>query len=103
MDYIKYIKYKRHLDWDNFYNWSENNNYRIVLFTTKSQKKYTDYSFQENDILLFGRESAGVPKYVHQSVNEQLTIPMVKGLRSINVSSSVAIVAGEACRQLNRL
>ena len=103
MDYIKYFKYKRHLDWDNFFNWSENNNYRIVLFTTKSQKKYTDYSFQENDILLFGRESAGVPKYVHQSVNEQLTIPMVKGLRSINVSSSVAIVAGEACRQLNRL
>ena len=82
---------------------NENNNYRIVLFTTKSQKKYTDYSFQENDILLFGRESAGVPKYVHQSVNEQLTIPMVKGLRSINVSSSVAIVAGEACRQLNQL
>ena len=100
---MEYIKYKRHLDWDNFFNWSENNNYRIVLFTTKSQKKYTDFSFQENDILLFGRESAGVPKYVHQSVNEQLTIPMVKGLRSINVSSSVAIVAGEACRQLNRL
>ena len=68
-----------------------NNNYRIILLTTKSQKKYTDFSFQENDILLFGRESAGVPKYVHQSVNEQLTIPMVKGLRSINVSSSVAV------------
>ena len=103
MDYIKYIKYKRHLDWDSFFNWTENNNYRIILLTTKSQKKYTDFSFQENDILLFGRESAGVPKYVHQSVNEQLTIPMVKGLRSINVSSSVAIVAGEACRQLNQL
>ena len=103
MDYIKYIKYKRHLDWDKFFNWSENNNYRIILFTTKSQKKYTDYSFRENDILLFGRESAGVPKYVHESVNEQLTIPMVKGLRSINVSSSVAIVAGEACRQLDQL
>ena len=94
---------KNYLDWGKFFNWSENNNYRIVLLTTKSQKKYTDFSFQENDILLFGRESAGVPKYVHQSVNEQLTIPMVKGLRSINVSSAVAIVAGEACRQLNWL
>ena len=103
MDYIKHIKYKRHLDWDNFFNWANKKKFRIILLTTKSQKKYTDYSFQENDILLFGRESAGVPKYVHQSVNEQLTIPMVKGLRSINVSSSVAIVVGEACRQLNQL
>ena len=53
--------------------------------------------------MLFGRESAGVPQEVHNSVDEQLTIPMVKNLRSINVSSSVAIVVGEACRQLKLL
>ena len=103
MDYIKHIKYRRHLDWDTFFDWSKKKFYRIILLTTKTKKKYTDYMFQDNDILLFGRESAGVPKFVHNIVNEQLTIPMVKGLRSINVSSSVAIVIGEACRQLNQL
>ena len=64
----------------------------------------SDYTkFRKNDILLFGRESAGVPQNVHDLVDEKLTIPMVKNLRSINVSSSVAIVVGEACRQLDLL
>jgi len=103
MDYIKYTEYKRHLDWESFYSWSKENKYRLILLTTKSKKKYSNYEFQSNDILLFGRESAGVTQSVHESVNEQLTIPMVKGLRSINVSSAVALVVGEACRQLNLL
>ena len=103
MDYINHIQYKRHLDWDAFYQWSKDNQYRIILLTTKSKKKYTNYQFQNNDILLFGRESAGVPQNVHNNVDEQLTIPMVKNLRSINVSSSVALVVGEACRQLKLL
>jgi len=103
MDYIDHIKYKRHLDWDIFFNWSKSNNFRLILLTTKSKKKYIDYQFQHNDILLFGRESAGVPQNVFNSVDEQLTIPMVKNLRSINVSSSVALVTGEACRQLELL
>ena len=103
MDYFKYTKYKKHLDWESFYNWSKKNNYRLILLTTKSNNKYSNYKFQSNDILLFGRESAGVTPSVHKSVDEQLTIPMVKGLRSINVSSAVALVVGEACRQLNLL
>jgi tRNA (cytidine/uridine-2'-O-)-methyltransferase len=103
MDYIDHIKYKRHLDWNEFYEWSKKNNFRLILLTTKSKKKYTEYQFQDNDILLFGRESAGVPKDVHDIVNEQLTIPMKKNMRSINVSSSVALVTGEACRQLELL
>mgnify|MGYP006189188443 CR=1 FL=1 len=103
MDYIKHIKYKRHLDWETFYNWTKDNNFRLILLTTKSTMKYIDYQFQHNDILLFGRESAGVPHNIHSSVDEQLTIPMVKNLRSINVSSSVALVVGEACRQLQLL
>jgi tRNA (cytidine/uridine-2'-O-)-methyltransferase len=103
MDYINHINYKRHLDWDTFYEWSEKNNFRLILLTTKSKKKYTEYKFKHNDILLFGRESAGVPQNVHDIVNEQLTIPMKKNLRSINVSSSVALVVGEACRQLDLL
>ena len=101
MDYIKNIEYKRHLDWDTFFVWANSNNFRLILLTTKSDKNYCDYNFQENDILLFGRESAGVPEKVHNAVDEKLTIPMVNGLRSINVSSSVALVVGEACRQLN--
>ena len=95
------IEYKRHLDWDSFFVWVKDNNFRLILLTTKSDKNYCDYNFQENDILLFGRESAGVPEKVHNAVDEKLTIPMVKGLRSLNVSSAVALVVGEACRQLN--
>ena len=103
MDYINHIKYKRHLDWEIFYKWSKKNNFRLILLTTKSKQKYTEYQFKNNDILLFGRESAGVPQNIHDIVDEQLTIPMKKNLRSINVSSSVALVIGEACRQLDLL
>ena len=101
MDYIKFINYKRHLDWKEFYQWSQENNFRLVLLTTKSKTKYTNFNFSELDIIIFGIESAGVPDYVHNQVHERLTIPMQKGLRSLNISSSVAMVMGEASRQLN--
>ena len=101
MDYIKFINYKSHLDWKEFYQWSQENNFRLVLLTTKSKTKYTNFNFSELDIIIFGRESAGVPDYVHNQVHERLTIPMQKGLRSLNISSSVAMVMGEASRQLN--
>tara|TARA_B100001167_G_scaffold90371_1_gene54852 strand:- start:712 stop:1164 length:453 start_codon:yes stop_codon:yes gene_type:complete len=101
MDYIKFINYKSHLDWKEFYQWSQENNFRLVLLTTKSKTKYTNFNFSELDIIIFGRESAGVPDYVHNQVHERLTIPMQKGLRSLNISSSVAMVVGEATRQLN--
>tara|TARA_B100000965_G_scaffold392287_1_gene401673 strand:- start:3792 stop:4244 length:453 start_codon:yes stop_codon:yes gene_type:complete len=101
MDYIKFAKYKKHIDWSEFYGWSKKNNFRLILFTTKSKNKYFNYKFKKKDILLFGRESAGVPNFVRNNVDESLTIPMKKKMRSINLSSSVAIVVGEACRQLN--
>jgi len=101
MDYLNLAKYKKHLDWDSFYKWSNENQYRLILFTTKSSKKYIDFKFQHNDILIFGNESSGAPKFLHDSVNDRLTIPMVSGVRSINLSSSVALVVGEACRQLD--
>ncbi len=100
MDYYDYLELKKHLSWKKFYEWSSHNSYRLVLLTTKSNKSYFDFKFQSNDIILFGRESAGVPDFVHNSVDERLTIPMIKGPRSINLSSSVAIVAGEMLRQL---
>tara|TARA_B100000674_G_C37423914_1_gene726340 strand:- start:168 stop:620 length:453 start_codon:yes stop_codon:yes gene_type:complete len=100
MDYNKYLDLKKHNSWSKFYDWSKQNSYRLILLTTKSEKSYFNYNFKKNDILLFGRESAGVPEIVHNLVDERLTIPMVKGPRSINLSSSVAMVASEAIRQL---
>ena len=78
----------------------KNNKERVILMTTKATNSYTSFNFRINDTILFGRESAGVPEYVHKIVNERLTIPMVQGPRSINLSSSVSIVAGEMIRQL---
>ena len=101
MDYINHVDYKKHIDWDSFYKWSLEQHYRLILLTTKSQKKYYKHKFKNNDILLFGRESAGVPKKIHQCVNERLLIPMQKGLRSLNVSNAASMIAGEALRQLN--
>jgi len=101
MDYYKFINFNEHIDWKNFYSWSVKNEYRIILITTKGNKKYISYEFRDNDIILFGSETSGVPKFVHELANERLYIPMKKGLRSLNLSSSVAIVIGEAKRQLN--
>ena len=100
MDYYDYLDLTKHLSWEKFYEWSKKNSYQLILLTTKSQKSYYDYKFQPKDIILFGRESAGVPDYVHEAVDERLTIPMIKGPRSINLSSSVSMVAGEMIRQL---
>ena len=100
MDYMYHLDYTRHVDWEKFYEWYKTHNYRLILLTTKAIKKYYEFKYKNNDILLFGRESAGVPEDIHKSVDERLTIPMANGLRSINVSSSVALVTGEACKQL---
>ena len=98
MDYLKHCQLKFYESANDFFD--KNKEKRVILFTTKSSINYFDFKFEENDILLFGRESAGAPDYVHSSVNERLTIPMIKGPRSINLSSSVAMVAGEMLRQL---
>ena len=100
MDYINFIKYKKHIDWQSFYDWSQKNKYRLVLISTKAKNNFIDFSFKKHDILVFGRESAGVPNYVHLAIKDKIKIPMKKNLRSINVSSAVSMVIGEACRQL---
>ena len=100
MDYYDYLDLTKHVSWEKFYEWSKKNSFQLILLTTKSQKSYYDYKFQAKDIILFGRESAGVPDYVHEAVDERLTIPMIKGPRSINLSSSVSMVSGEMIRQL---
>ena len=100
MDYYKFAKITRHIDWHKFYDWAKQNKYRLILLSTKGKIKYTNYKFRKNDLLIFGRESAGVPKKIHNSVDERLVIPIKKSLRSLNVSSSVAIILGECIRQL---
>ena len=103
MDYIDYIDYKRHIDWQHFYDWSQGKKYRLILMTTKAEQSFYEFEFHSSDILLFGRESAGVPDNIHQIVDHRLTIPMKEGVRSINLSSSVALVLGEGLRQTNNI
>ncbi len=74
---------------------------RIILITTKAKKMYTNYNFNKNDTLLFGKESAGVPKKIHNLVKNKIKIPMIDKKRSLNLSTSVAIVLSESIRQLN--
>jgi tRNA (cytidine/uridine-2'-O-)-methyltransferase len=103
MDYIDHIDYKKHIDWQQFYDWSQEKKYRLILMTTKARQSFYEFEFHSSDILLFGRESAGVPDNIHQIVDHRLTIPMKEGVRSINLSSSVALVLGEGLRQTNSI
>ncbi|ESZ78075.1 tRNA (cytidine(34)-2'-O)-methyltransferase [Mesorhizobium sp. L103C105A0] len=100
MDYLEMAALTRHVDWNAFEDWRKGQACRLVLLTTKAATPYSGFSFAQGDILLFGRESAGVPDPVHQAADARLTIPMQPGTRSINVALSVAMVAGEAIRQL---
>lgn len=99
MDYIDQSKITRHQSWEEFLVWSDNR--RILLLTTKAAKNYTKISYLKDDILLFGRESAGVPTEVHNRADERLLIPMTTETRSLNIAISAAIVLGEALRQTN--
>ena len=74
-------------------------NQRIILLTTKSPESYTSFKFENNDTLLFGRESAGVPNHVHNLIKYKLKIPMINNKRSLNIVSSVAIILSENLRQ----
>ena len=103
MDYIDHLIYKRHDDWQHFYEWVKEKKFRLILMTTKSKESLYKFKFHPSDILLFGRESAGVPDNIHKIVDHRLTIPMKEGVRSMNLSSSVALVLGESLRQTNQL
>ena len=100
MDYLEMAALTRHVDWNAFEDRRKKDGRRLVLLSTKAATPYTNFSFADGDMLLFGRESAGVPDPVHQAADARLTIPMQGSARSINVALSVAMVAGEAVRQL---
>ena len=99
MDYLGFSKIFRYQDYENFL--SKNKKKRIVLMTTKAKKLYHKFIFKKNDILLFGRESAGVPENIHKTITNKVKIPMNKKTRSLNVAMSVAIISAEALRQNN--
>jgi tRNA (cytidine/uridine-2'-O-)-methyltransferase len=101
MDYLGLSKIVRHEDYDMFLKKNKKN--RIVLMTTKAKKNYHKFQFKKDDILLFGRESAGVPEDLHKSLKYKVKIPMNKKTRSLNVAMSVAIISAEALRQNNLL
>ena len=102
MDYLHLVKYRRHHSWEHFlqYRAEHPEEYgRIVLLTTHATEPYYHFEFQPNDIILMGRESAGVPEEVHQTVDARLLIPMNANARSINVAVSAVMVVGECLRQ----
>ena len=99
MDYMDEDKIQFYKNSEEFFDSKKND--RVILITTKSKKSYTDFNYSANDTILFGRESAGVPEHIHKLVNERLKIPMIKNKRSLNISTSVAIVLAENLRQIN--
>ena len=105
MDYISHADFRTFIDYQAFKDKQKNErpNSRLILLTTKSKKNYLDFKFQKDDRLLLGRESAGVPKYVHESVDDSVTIEMPGKGRSLNVVVSCVMVLSEAIRQTRDL
>ena len=102
MDYLDQVSIVRHSGWSTFETWRRTEGLRLLLFTTAGGTSYLDQTYQANDILMFGRESAGVPDDVHRAADARLVIPMRPGLRSINVAMAAAMALGEAMRQAGR-
>jgi tRNA (cytidine/uridine-2'-O-)-methyltransferase len=99
MDYLDHVSLTRHDSWSKFEQWRQDTSHRLVLFTTKAANSYLDYRYQTADILLFGRESAGVTDEVVAAADARLLIPIKPGLRSLNVAMAAAMALGEALRQ----
>ena len=99
MDYLDHVVITRHDSWSKFEQWRNHGCYRLILFSTRGTGSYLDYRYGADDILLFGRESAGVPDDVVAAADARLTIPIKPGLRSLNVAMAAAMGLGEALRQ----
>ena len=99
MDYIDIKNIKFYENYNIFFSSKKKNKERVILMTTKADISYTSFKFKKNDTILFGRESAGVPDFVHENVDSRLKIPLKAHKRSLNIASSVAIVLAESLRQ----
>jgi tRNA (cytidine/uridine-2'-O-)-methyltransferase len=100
MDYLDQVALTRHRSWPDFEAWRRTQGLRVVLFTTRATFSYLDCRYGPDDILLFGRESAGVPDHVHDAADVRVHIPMRAGMRSLNVAVTCAMAVGEALRQV---
>jgi tRNA (cytidine/uridine-2'-O-)-methyltransferase len=101
MDYLDQVEIIRHVSWNTFDAARRAKHQRVILLTTKGAVAHTDFAFAADDILMVGRESAGVPDEVHAAADGRILIPMQPGARSLNVAVAAAIVVGEALRQIN--
>lgn len=99
MDYLDQVNIVRHADFADFDAWRRQERLTLVLMTTAADRHYLDHTFADDQVILFGRESAGVPQAVHDAADVRLVIPVREGLRSLNIAVSMAMVAGEALRQ----
>jgi len=99
MDYLDKKMIKFYKNYEEFFEIKKKNKERVILMTTKATNSYTSFNFKINDTILFGRESSGVPEKIHKLVNSRLKIPLSFNKRSLNLSSSVAIVLSESMRQ----
>ena len=99
MDYLDQVNWRRHDSWAKFEEWRGQDGRRLLLLTTKGATPYLDFRYQASDILLLGRESAGVPQTVTDAADARLVIPIQGGLRSLNVAMAAAMALGEALRQ----
>ena len=99
MDYMDEKEIKFHQSYNDFF--QSKKDQRIILMTTKASISYTKFKFDKNDTILFGKESAGVPKGVHQLIKDRLKIPMKNNKRSLNIATSVAITLAESLKQIN--
>ena len=99
LDYIEHTRITRHASFEAFEQWRKHTSHRLVLLTTHAKTPYTDLAFEADDILLLGRESAGVPQEVQDIADARIVVPMAKGRRSLNLVTAAAMVIGEGLRQ----
>jgi tRNA (cytidine/uridine-2'-O-)-methyltransferase len=101
MDYLDRASLSEHDDWAAFEAWRKGSGHRLIALTTKASAPYHAFAFRPGDVLLLGRESAGLPDAVHAAADARLAIPVADGTRSLNVAVAAGIVAAEALRQLD--
>ena len=101
MDYIDTAYFRLHESWDAFQEDRLKFSSRLILATTSSNQSYNSFKFERGDIILFGRESAGVPKYVHEAADKSVHIPIISEMRSLNIVQAASILVGESLRQLD--
>jgi tRNA (cytidine/uridine-2'-O-)-methyltransferase len=102
MDYLDHVTIVRHVSWNAFRDWKTGSPGRLLLLSSKAAHSYLDTTYRDDDVLLLGRESAGVPDDVAAAADARLLIPMAPQMRSLNVAMAAALVLGEALRQVRR-